>query len=296
MESLVQRKAEILVDKTVELKLLQLALVYYPTLNYTCLRDTQRALFVKAAKAYSHLDINVFFLLDQPNPELHKEQRLHNDMVYLHTTEHGWNVNFGKKLYNWYKFAVAHFPDAMLIGRMDDDVFVCTPQIFDTLNEVKNPLLYYGYNIWGGLLDDMFLFVGSEIARRITKEKMCEKEKATQDCLENGNAVKKLAKWISKYPDVVTVDETKSRKMVHCFAPGNRGQSTMEEKFSSVKHDFCVNHILFHKASAQHMYELTKNNEILLNDTSRWNVSGHEIDNIRHCQVNNYEIKGNEDV
>ena len=99
--------------------------------NYTCLRDTQRALFVKAAKAYSHLDINVFFLLDQPNPELHKEQRLHNDMVYLHTTEHDWNVNFAKKLYNWYKFAVAHFPDAMLIGRMDDDVFVCTPQIFD---------------------------------------------------------------------------------------------------------------------------------------------------------------------
>ena len=36
----------------------------------------------------------------------------------------------------------------------------------------------------------MFLFVGSEIARRITKEKMCEKEKATQDCLGNGNAVK----------------------------------------------------------------------------------------------------------
>ena len=95
---------------------------------------------MKAANAYRRLDIKVFFLLDHPTPELDMEQNIHHDIVYLYTTEHGWNNNFAKKLYNWYRFAV----DALLIGRMDDDVFVCKPQIFDRLNEVKNRLLYYG--------------------------------------------------------------------------------------------------------------------------------------------------------
>ena len=45
--------------------------------NHTCLRDTQRALFVKAAKAYRRLDIKVFVRLDLRSPELDldKQQR-----------------------------------------------------------------------------------------------------------------------------------------------------------------------------------------------------------------------------
>ena len=59
------------------------------------------------------------------------------------------------------------YPEALLIGRMDDDVFVCTPQIFDRLKEVKNLLLYYGWDWVQHHLDDMFLFIGTELARRI---------------------------------------------------------------------------------------------------------------------------------
>ena len=264
--------------------------------NYTCLRDTQRALFVRAAKEYRQLDIKVFFLLDQPSPELDKEQNLHKDIVYLNVTEHGWNVNFAKKLYNWYKIAVEKFPDAMMIGRMDDDVFVCTPQIFDRLNEVKNPLLYYGYSLVGvNHLDDMFLFMGIEIAKRIAKKKMCREER-TEACLENGNAVKNLPKWMSGYSDAVIIDEAKSGKMVYYTTRGKGGRLRMKEMYSYIKHDFCKNYILFHKASPQHMYELNKNNEILLNDASRWKVSDREIENLRHCEVDNYELKGNEDL
>ena len=47
---------------------------------------------------------------------------------------------------------------------MDDDVFVCTQHIFNRLNEVKNPLLYYRCNVIRDCLDDMFLFVGIELA------------------------------------------------------------------------------------------------------------------------------------
>ena len=255
--------------------------------NYTCLRDAQRALFVKAAKAYRRLDIKVFFLLDLRSPELDEEQEVHNDIVYLNTTEHGWNNNFAKKLYNWYKFAVEHFPDALLIGRMDDDVFVCTPQIFDRLNEFKNPLLYYGYNVVQGCLDDMFLFVGIELARRIAKRNMCDIERS-EHCLQNGNAVVELKKWISIYSDVVRVDERKSHKMVHFYARKSWGQAQMKEMYTWHKHDFCKHYLLFHKATPVYMYELNKNNELLQNDTSRWKVSEHEIETIYNCNVNNY--------
>ena len=258
--------------------------------NYTCLRDTQRAIFVKAAKAYKRLDIKVFFLLDLPNPETDKEQQIHNDIVYLNTTEHGWNSNFAKKLYNWYRYAVEHFPDALLIGRMDDDVFVCTPQIFDRLNEVKNPLLYYGYG-WGRgeHLDDMFLFIGSELVRRITQKKMCDmKESNEHDCLKGGHAVFRLWQWISVYPDLVHIDERKSDRMVY-FSPRKSGRLVMmKEIYAHYKQDFCKHYLLFHKATALNMYELNRDNEVLLNDASRWRVSEQEIKNMKNCQIKNY--------
>ena len=36
------------------------------------------------------------------------------------------------------------------------------------------------------------------------------------------------------------------------------------------------------------MYELNKNNAMLLNETSRWKVSEQDFENIRKCHVNNY--------
>ena len=102
-----------------------------------CLREAQRKLFVAQARAYNSLDIHVLFLIDHPTPELERERKIHNDILYLNVSEHGWNNRFGKKLHTWYKYAVTVFPNATLIGRMDDDVFVCMPQIFDRLNQVK---------------------------------------------------------------------------------------------------------------------------------------------------------------
>ena len=67
--------------------------------NNFCLREAQRKLFVTQERAYNSLDIKVLFLLDHPTPELDKERRIYNDILYLNVTEHGWNNRFGKKLH-----------------------------------------------------------------------------------------------------------------------------------------------------------------------------------------------------
>ena len=122
--------------------------------NNFCLREAQRKLFVTQARAYNSLDIKVLFLLDHPTPELDKEHRIYNDILYLNVTEHGWNNRFGKKLHTWYRYAVTAFPNATLIGRMDDDAFVCMPQMFEWLNQVK------GKKSWPDFLSCTLSWVG----------------------------------------------------------------------------------------------------------------------------------------
>ena len=104
-----------------------------------CLRNAQRLMFISQARKYSDLDINTVFLLDEPSFELEDERKLHNDIVYMNSTIRGWDKAFAWKLYIWYKVAAETFPDADLVGRMDDDVFCCTPQVFERLKEINDP-------------------------------------------------------------------------------------------------------------------------------------------------------------
>ena len=255
--------------------------------NYKCLRDSQRYLFVRAAKAYRLLNIKVVFLLDHATPMLEQEQKTYNDLVYLNTTEHGWDVSFAKKLYNWYSYAVKHFPDAILIGRMDDDVFVCTPQIFDRLNTVKKRLLYYGYETGRCCLDDMFLFVGIDLAKRIVSRPMCDSQ-ITNKCLKDGNAVRRLREWVSIYRDLARVDEKKSGKMIHYNARGVKGQIQMLDKYAHYKENFCEKHLLFHKATPEYMVELEKSNTFQGNNTAKQQLSDEEIKTMYNCTVHNF--------
>lgn len=255
--------------------------------DYACLRDTHRKIFIPKAKEYKLLNIKVFFLLDNPTPELQKEQEINKDIVYLNTTIHGWDRGFAKKLHTWYRFAVEHFPDALVIGRMDDDVFVCTPQIFDRLNEVKHPLLYYGYESAQDCLDDMFLFIGMDLAQRITKRHMCEDKKENL-CLDNGNAVLQLRKWISIYNDIIRVDEKPSGKMIHFYSRGKLGKTTMQSFYRRYKQDFCKKYLLFHKANSIYMYELNRDNSLNFNYSSNIELSQQEVQNIYNCRINNF--------
>ena len=57
-----------------------------------CLREAQRKLFIPQARLYQRLDIKVFFLLDDRTPFLDEEQRINDDIFFLNTSVHGWNI------------------------------------------------------------------------------------------------------------------------------------------------------------------------------------------------------------
>ena len=279
-----------------------------------CLREAQRKLFIPKAREYKRLDIKVLFLLDHRTPELDREQEINNDIVFLNSSVHGWNKGFAKKLHIWLRFVVAKFPEAFLVGRMDDDVFVCTPQIFDRLNAVANKLLYYGLPT-GSLsncptqdcVDDMFLFLGIKVVRRIAKRNFCDVSseegirnslansvnhgigrgvpKAEEGCLRDGNVPQELRKWIARYDDIIFFDEREINVMIYFYGHW----PVLEGKFSKYKTPkFCSQYVLYHKASVTDIYEMNRSNGFLLNDTSRSNISEQEIMNSKTCR--NYSL------
>ena len=258
--------------------------------SHFCLREAQRKLFVPQARAYNSLNIKVFFLIDHPTPELEKEQRVNNDIFFLNSTVHGWNKSFGKKLHTWFKFAVASFPDAILFSRMDDDAFVCTPQVFDRLNQIKSPFLYYGYPT-GSLekcptqdcVDDMFIFVGVELVKRVSSRNFCE-EKLEENCLYDGDSPIVIRKWISIYIDEIHfVNEKHTGNFVYFYGPGLVGTSEMENMYKKYKTDFCKKHLLFHKSRPSYIYEMNRDNGIQLRDSSRSQITEQDIRNADNC-------------
>ena len=235
-----------------------------------CWREAQRRMFITKAREYQPLDIKVFFLLDGSTPELDEENRVNQDIVFLNSTIHGWR-GFAGKLHKWLRYAVKNFPNAVLIGRMDDDVFTCVPQIFDRLNKLKHELLYYGYPTAGPracptqeCVDEMFLVIGVELARRIADRNMCEvKEEA--HCLTDGNAGHLFRRWIQLYDDFVFINERANGKMVFFY----RG-TPLAIKRELTKHktaNFCKTFLLYHKANVSELYTMHRDNNLLLGDT-----------------------------
>ena len=190
-----------------------------------CLREAQRKLFITAAKSYKRLDIKVYFLLDENStPALDLEQKVNGYIVFLNTSIHGKGRGFARKLHIWLNYIIANFPDAVLVGRMDDDAFTCTPQIFDRLYDVRDELLYYGYptgyprSCTIDCVDEMFLIIGIELARRVANRKFCEDLKLWEnDCLHDGNGGHQFRRWIDIYTDFVFVDEKASNKMIFYY-------------------------------------------------------------------------------
>ena len=246
-----------------------------------CLRNVQRKLFVTQARAYNSMNIKVFFLLDHETPSLEQERRLNNDIFYFNTTIHGWNKEFAKKLHSWYRFVATTYPGAALVGRMDDDVFCCTPQIFDRLNEIKDPFLYYGYRIYvpqkchtNDCVDDMFVFVGMELVRRIASRNFCV-DKYEETCLHDGLGWQRLREWISPFSKETRFVNDQS-KMIFFFDNTKEdphynisANAKMEDLYEKYKKDFCKKHLLFHKASVIYIYEMNKENGLQLGDHRR---------------------------
>ena len=251
-----------------------------------CLRESQRKLFLPRAKAYKRLDIKVFFLLDERSPALNLEQKINRDIVFLNTSLHGWGRGFARKLHIWLNYVIANFPDAVLIGRMDDDVFACTPQIFDRIYYVKHKLLYYGYPTGYNrpctidCVDEMFLIIGIELAKRVANRTFCvDHKKRENNCLIDGNGGHKFRRWIDIYKDFVFVDEKANKKMIWYF----KASKNHDEYKKYITPRFCEKFLLYHKANPSEMYRWTQYNSLLLNDNTLANISEFDIVNADYC-------------
>ena len=233
-----------------------------------CLREAQRKTFIPKAKAYKLLNIKVFFLLDEKTTALEAEQKINQDIVFLNATHHGWEVNNAMKLHKWLQYVLLNIKNVILIGRMDDDAFVCAPQMFERLNEVKDKLLYYGYPTGPpsacpttGCVDEMFLIVGAALAQRVANRHICQKENE-RNCLKDGNAGHRFRSWIQGYKDFVFVNERANRKMIWYYRnTGNKGDFQRYKTY-----DFCSKYLLFHKANVNDIYDMQLNNSLLLKD------------------------------
>ena len=225
-----------------------------------CLREAQRKLFIPKSKLYKRFNIKVFFLLDdRSTASLDVEQKVNGDIVFLNTSVHGWSRGFARKIHIWLNYVITNVPDVELIGRMDDDVFACTPQIFDRLHDVKHKLLYYGYPtgypspcMLKDCVDELFLIVGIDLAKRVAGRNFCDDlEKSEKGCFQDGNGGHQFRHWIGIYKDIVFVDEKASNKMI------------------------------------SELYRWSQYNSLLLNDNSLINVSEKDIIDADRCLHNN---------
>ena len=242
---------------------------------------------IQLAKNYTELDIKFVFVLDNSTPALLEEQNANNDMVFLNITELGWNHLFTLKLYLWYKYAVQHFPDLLLVGRMDDDLFMCIPQALDRLNSIKHKNLYYGYgNVCKNFecLDDVYLFFGREIAKRVVKNTHCSVKKV-KGCLADGkHPGTAINRWVRTHmkKNVHLVNEFKSKNFIYYYFmdPLRKKKQLQSLRFRN----FCQKHLLYHKASATDIYKMHKNNSALALNAVVQTIPDEEIKTAEHCE------------
>ena len=245
-----------------------------------CLRDAHRQTLIAQSKSHKKLDIRIYFVLDEETPELLAEQNIHRDIVFLNTSIHGWNRYFGTKLFMWMKYVVDNFPDVDLIGRMDDDVFACAPQIFDRLYHVRHDMLYYGYPT-GTLencpdqdcVDEMFLVIGKTLAQRVVNRTLCKsieelrkhRLKQVPKCLQTfelHTGTHELRRWIKPYNDIQFVNERENSLVLWFYRGTPEGERRI---FQSLRTwDFCRRFLLYHKATLFDIYKMAYQNAMQL--------------------------------
>ena len=71
----------------------------------------------------------VVFLLNREEQGVVAEQAEHGDIVVLNSSYSGRGVGFREKIYTWLKIGLQMFPRAKLIGKVDDDIFLCPQQM-----------------------------------------------------------------------------------------------------------------------------------------------------------------------
>ena len=258
-----------------------------------CLRNAQRRTLMPRAKAYKALDVRMYFVLDEETPKISAEQKTHNDIVFLNSTVHGYNCWFGVKLYLWLKYVMKNFPNVSMLGRIDDDAFVCAPQIFDRLNNVKTDLLYYGYPTGSvavcptqDCVDDMFIIIGRTLANRVLDRPLCETGRNLTNCLYNwefGTGAHEFRNWTLQYKDIYHVNEKINNRMIWYYGGTSRDEIRVWRAFRTW--NFCRNYLLFHKATAEDMYKMDIDNKNQLKLGFKNDETVKETEFIANCSM-----------
>jgi len=83
--------------------------------------------------------LNYRFLLDNTTPTLIEEQKTYTDILFLNSTFSDKAKGFGEKLDLWLRYAYRNFPNALLISKVDDDVYICDDFFYKKLQEDYHP-------------------------------------------------------------------------------------------------------------------------------------------------------------
>ena len=238
------------------------------------LRQAQRNTWLKNNNKLIHK-----FLLDKPTDKLIKENSQFHDIFFLNSSFTGNAHGFGEKLDIWFKYAHKNYPNIELIGKADDDVFLCNPQMFNRLEQISAKRLYYGFyhneekdkkaNTIAKMNrhDEMFVILGRDLIYDILQKPYCHPE-TSKNCndpkmsnIDTNFGGTSLGSWIENVSRRVKLIKAND-EIVHY--KNKKFYQEMREKYiesSQVQQNFCNDYLLFHKSSAQDMMKLYMYND-----------------------------------
>lgn len=240
----------------------------YSDNEYRERRDTLRNTWIGTMKKMDrHLPFKIIykFFLDKNTTLTDEENEIYKDIMYLHVPEQGYAKKFGRKMFVLLNYIYQVHPEAYLGIRIDDDVFLCVPQIFQRLDELKSPNLYYGWrhgkrdvmepSVW---IDEMFLVLGKNIMKWVSNQTYCGsficEEEALQDT-DYGDT--SLRNWITEYKDIDFHSDNERIKHIRINADSKNWTNY-------VTLDYCETNVVFHNVKiSAFMNIMHKNNELL---------------------------------
>ncbi|VDI21562.1 Hypothetical predicted protein [Mytilus galloprovincialis] len=174
-------------------------------------------------------------------------------------------------MYIWWKYVHTVYPDALLGARIDDDAFLCVPQVFHRLDSIKSSNLYYGWRHGksrqinrDNRVDEMFLFLGRDLMSRISNRNYCglAKCKKKDDLIDTDFGGTSLAEWLSIYSDKVNFISDINR-IVHF------GEISHAINKKYLKPGFCRRQLAFHKSTYEMMELLQSYNDFAFMEKSK---------------------------
>ena len=222
------------------------------------------------------------FLIDNPDKLTLLENDKFRDILFLNSTYSGKAIRLGEKLVIWYNYAVRNYPDYHLIGKADDDVFICTQKMYKFMESFTNPSnIYFGYMhnkdkqpSRKSRMDEMFVFLGWNITRSLVGMRPyckygldCDHDKFLVDTDFGGSS---LGIWLNFYVEHykeigLKVDVRWGNDFFMHKISKEYGEMSKRDNFLDYQNkkasNFCKKYLLWHKASINDQYYLQKEYE-----------------------------------